>query len=102
MRDARRRLDRRVQAKPPTGSQVEALPEGERSMHLAGVVTTRPNESVQAWRKRVRIAQNVAKFGIRVRCDGCHELSRHYPKEGPLRENPCKCGGRRKTAARSR
>jgi len=60
-----------------------------------GLVVRRPAEPWEDWRKRVRIAQNVSKFGIRCHCDGCGEQSRHYPKQGPMRDRRCKkCGGR--------
>lgn len=59
----------------------------------AGYVMTRPGESVQAWKRRCRIAQNVLKYGIRVHCLACGAKGRHFKeKDGPLGKRPCpKC-----------
>ncbi len=86
-------------AKPLTASQVEAQkgdPMPQNLLKMPGMVTARPGETIQAWKTRCRIAQNVQFFGIRVRCSSCGARGRHYvEKSGPLYERACpKCDKR--------
>jgi len=54
------------------------------------LVTTRPGETYASWRKRVRIAQAVRKFGWKVYCTECGWAGRHMPDDGPLSEGRCR------------
>lgn len=53
-------------------------------------------------RARAAIRKRVARFGIRVRCIGCDDETRHKPEEhGRLRHRRCFwCGARLYTVAR--
>lgn len=61
-----------------------------------GQVARRVNESRKAWIRRTRIAQAVEKYGLRVICSECGEMSRHRPAEdGHLMDRRCeRCSGK--------
>lgn len=53
-------------------------------------VERRVGEPRSDWRRRVRIAQNVEKWGIRVVCNRCGEKSRHkVAEDGALANRTC-------------
>jgi hypothetical protein len=74
---------------------------GPASGRLGGDAVT-----LQVDRRRDRIRERVALFGLRVICARCGRERRHYPKDGRLREAVCepeegerraRCGGPMRT-----